>query len=139
MKKEIKRNSIFFVLCVLLALLPFAIELGSIPAFAGIGVISAMFGIILIRFEKRVGDPRSRRFLFKLAGWAALGPAFGILHNVPFIQQAWSAIGGTHDEPIFFLLAVLICPALFVLSAAACIGLMVKDHFTHKTATREAT
>lgn len=133
MKNETRRNYVFFALCILLALLPFTIELGSSPAFAFIGIACACLGLYMVRLENRLADPLGRKLLFKVAGIASLGPAFGILHNIPLIQNAWASVADSHDEPFFFLLAALICPALFVLSASGCIGLLVRDHFTNKT------
>lgn len=127
-----KRNIIFFLLCLLLALLPLSIPHGGIPAFAGIGIACTILGISLIRIERHSDDPRSRKIFFVIAGSAALGPAFGILHNVPVIQRAWECMG-VQDEPVFFLLAALICPALFVISAAVCMGMLVWDHFAHRS------
>ena len=125
------RNSIFFILAALLGLLPFTAMCGF-AFFAGMSLASALLGLMQLILTSRVDEPRSRKILFYISGAAAHGPLFGVLHNLPCFQHLW-VWAGIQDEPVFFMLAVLICPVLYLLSAALSIGLMVWDHYTGKS------
>lgn len=87
--------------------------LTMVPLMA-VGVLLLVFGIVLIRTTvKRKVAGKLKKFLL-LAGASALGiPVFAVLHNVAYMlcimwfgESAW----GNGDEPVFFILAVIVCP-----------------------------
>ena len=78
------------------------------------GVLLILGGGALIFFTiKRKVEGKLRMFQL-LAGASALGiPVFGVLHNVAYMlgimwfgESAWD----NGDEPVFFILAAIVCP-----------------------------
>ena len=78
------------------------------------GVLLLIGGGALVCFTiKRKVEGKLRKFQL-LAGASALGiPVFAVLHNVAYMlgmmwfgESAW----GNGDEPVFFILAVMVCP-----------------------------
>ena len=78
------------------------------------GVLLILGGGALIFFTiKKKVEGKLRKFQL-LAGASALGiPVFAVLHNVAYMlgimwfgESAW----GNGDEPVFFILATIVCP-----------------------------
>ena len=78
------------------------------------GVFLLLVGGALVYFTiKKKVTGKLKKFQL-LAGASALGiPVFAILHNVAYMlgimwfgESAW----GNGDEPVFFILAVIVCP-----------------------------
>jgi len=97
------------------------------------GAISLLLGVALIVLtvkEKVAG--RLKKF-FLLTGASSPGIIVSILlHNVVyglfilwFGEGFWDRIGG--DEPVFFIMAVFICPLAFLVGAIGSIVLGVKN------------
>lgn len=79
-----------------------------------VGVLLLVFGIVLILTTvKRKVKGKLKTFQL-LAGASALGiPVFAVLHNVAYMLGVmWfgesASVNG--DEPVFFILAVIVCP-----------------------------
>ena len=89
-------------------------------------------GLVLVVLTARLPGRRIQKTFFILAGVSAAGiPICAILHNLVYgLFIAWFGEGfwggGGGDEPVFFTLAVLICPALFLVAAAGSIALLIK-------------
>jgi hypothetical protein len=88
-------------------------------------VLAAVMVVLTIK----VKEARIRKFFFILTGASALGiPVFAVLHNLVFalctkFGCAYWPKGG--DEPVFFILAVFVCPALFLLGILGSIVVLI--------------
>ena len=87
--------------------------LAMAPLMVG-GVLLLVSGILLILTTiKRRVTGKLKKFQL-LAGASALGiPVFAILHNVVYmlgIMWFGKSAFGNDDEPVFFILAAIVCP-----------------------------
>jgi hypothetical protein len=119
MSAEKVRNTIFFVLIVGLAALAF---LGHVDfmLFSALGIFCAVLGVALIVMTVKVKEPRIQNVFFILTGASAVGPICAIQHNLGVFQKLWGN-QGISDEPIFFALAMLFFPVLFVIATTGSI------------------
>lgn len=78
----------------------------------------------------KIKESRIRKFFFILTGASALGiPVFGILHNLVYflcIKFGWVYWEEGGDEPVFFILALFVCPALFLVGAFGSIVILIR-------------
>jgi hypothetical protein len=131
------RNGIFYVLIVLFAVIVASLgsPLVSLP-FSVLAVVATIFcllGVVLVVLAARLKAPRMEKIFFIVAGASAAGmPIFAVLHNVVyglfiiwFGEGFWENHTGG-DEPVLFILAVLVCPALFLIGTVGSIVLLVK-------------
>ena len=82
-------------------------------AFLGLGVT-----LLIVTVKARVGG-MLKKFLL-LTGASIMGlPVFGILHN------AVSGLFNT-EEPVFFIIAIIVCPIGFLVGAIGSIVLTIK-------------
>ena len=104
------------------------------PLFVTLAIISLLLGVILIflTLKERVkGWPK--RFLL-LTGVSVIGmPVSIILHNFIyglfiyfFGQNFWERIGPGGDEPVFFIMAIFVCPIAFLVGVIGSIVLFIK-------------
>ena len=129
------RNAVLGVLALLFVVLVLAIgRVVRLPfsVLASLGVAFGLLGLILIVLTAGLAESRGRKILLVLAGVSAAGiPASAILHNLVYgLCIAWFGEdfwGPGGDESVFFVLALLVFPALFVLSAAAGGALLLKE------------
>ena len=123
------RNVILLVLVLLFAVLVLGIvRVVRLPSHAllVLGIAFAVLGAALTVLTVRLPETGTRKAFFIATGAAAAGiPVFAILHNVVyglfilwFGDDFWQR-HGMPDEPVFFVLAVLVCPAVFVIGATA--------------------
>ncbi|MCX6384126.1 MAG: hypothetical protein NTV16_06535 [Actinobacteria bacterium] len=115
----------FFILNVSSMYLPFIPFIGFIglPFNAAISLL----GIALIVLVVRAKITKISRAFFILTGSSAVGIGFGAyLHNLVFAlfiklfgESFWAGMG---DEPVFFILATIVCPIALLVGA---IGSMV--------------
>lgn len=77
-------------------------------------------------------DRKLKKYLILTAASIAAFVICIILHNVTyglliylFGEDCWDKIG-ISDEPFFFLLAVFVCPVLFLIGVAGSIVLIIK-------------
>ncbi|PKL48665.1 MAG: hypothetical protein CVV39_04050 [Planctomycetes bacterium HGW-Planctomycetes-1] len=91
--------------------------LGRLP-LAALGSMAAVFFVLAVMqiiLTAKIKESKLRKTFFMLTGISAAAiPICAILHNVVyglFFQ------GKDGDEAVFFILALLVCPALFVLGA----------------------
>jgi hypothetical protein len=89
-------------------------------AVLAVGLVLLGLGVtlIILTVKARVGG-MLKKFLL-LTGASAVGlPVFGILHN------AVSALLNT-EEPVFFIIAIIVCPIGFLVGAIGSIVLTIK-------------
>ncbi len=110
--------------------------LGFLPAILlPAMVIFVLLGVALIflTVKEKVGG-MSKKFLI-LTGASAVGlPVFVLLHNAIyglfihfFGADFWERIGPGGDEPVFFILATLVCPLGFLVGVVGSIVLAIKN------------
>ena len=143
------RNVIFYVLVAMFAVLGVALaHLTELP-FLAIGLLAIAFGLlglILAVLTARLREGRAQKTFFILTGVAAAGiPICAVLHNlvyalfiVLFGRGFWDRQPPGGDEPVFFILAVLVCPALFLIGAVGSIVLRIKARRARRARAPEA-
>ena len=101
--------------------------------FLGAGVAFLLLGALLIYFTlKRRIRGLLKRFLL-ITGASAAGIPIGVvLHNVVygvfiyfFGENFWDRIGMS-DEPVFFVLAIIVCPIAFLVGVVGSIVLTLR-------------
>jgi hypothetical protein len=128
------RNAIFFVLVSVFALLLALFSLGG-RLFGVVAVLAIGFGLlglVLVVLTVRLQEPRIQKTFFLLAGASAAAiPISVILHNLVyglfilwFGEGFWESHGA--DEPVFFILAIVVCPALFLVGTVGSTVLLIK-------------
>jgi len=104
------------------------------PFFVFLAIMSLFLGIILIFLTlKERTKGWSKRFLL-LTGVSVIGmPISIILHNLIyglfiyfFGQNFWERIG-LLDEPVFFIIAIIVCPIAFLVGIIGSIALFIKE------------
>lgn len=96
-------------------------------------IIFFLLGIALLIFAiKEATGGRLKKFLI-LTGASAVGAfVFSVLHNlvyglfIYFLGQNFWARSGLGDEPLFFFLALVVCPIAFLVGAIGAIILLIK-------------
>lgn len=132
-KKSTLRNAALFGLIVLFALTVVFIGLDKRRLVATF-VCAAAFGLLGLAFvvlTLKLQEPRIHRVFFLMTGISAAAlPISVVLHNlvdalcVVFFGDGFWKDG--FDEPFFFILAIIVCPALFVIGAVGSIVLLVR-------------
>jgi hypothetical protein len=90
-------------------------------------------GLLLTIFTLKKQKKGKRKKFLLLTSIAALSfPVFVVLHNLVYAlfiylfgEDFWSRTG-LQDEPIFFILAVIICPIIFIIGAIGVIYCFIK-------------
>jgi hypothetical protein len=121
----------FFILNVLsmytMPLLGPYIQFISIPSM----VILSILGIVLIVLAARAKFTKISKAFFILTGSSALGiTVFGVIHNLFFallIKLFGDEFGARMgDEPVFFILATIVCPLALLVGVIGSIVLIAK-------------
>lgn len=94
-------------------------------------IIFFIFGIMLIVLAKMARITKIAKSFFILTGASAIGMGLGVLlHNLLYAifikilgEGAWANIG---DEPVFFILATILCPIALLVGVIGCIILIAK-------------
>lgn len=84
--------------------------------------VATIIGAIVAYLGYRLNEKDPKRWWLLMAGISALLiTPFVVLHNLTYTlamqyfgRDVWTKLG-TNDEPVFFVLALIICPALFVI------------------------
>jgi hypothetical protein len=132
------RNIGFFVLVSLFALFVALFSMGGglirfpISLLVVLAIAFALLGLIVVLLTVTLKEARTKKTFFLLAGASAAAmPICALLHNVVYgLFILWFGEGfwerhGT-DEPVFFLLAVVVCPALFLVGTVGSIVFLTK-------------
>jgi hypothetical protein len=130
------RNAIFYLL-VALAVAVLSMEQLmdlSFSVLALLVIAFGLFGLVLVVLTARLREARMQKIFFMLTGASAAGiPISAILHNLVyrlvltwFGEGFWERHTPFDDEPFFFILAVFVCPTLFLIGILASIVLLIK-------------
>jgi hypothetical protein len=125
---------LFFVIiaCMILGFVPsagsFSFGLIIFPAF----VIFVGLGVTLIVLTVKTKVTGLLKAFLLLTGASAVGlPVFSVLHNLVYAlfirffgADFWGEIG---DEPVFFILAVIVCPIGYLVGAVGSIVIAIKN------------
>jgi len=132
------RNVIFWALVVFFAVLVAGMGMANRWRFWGhklwglaiIGITFCGLAAVLVVLTIKIKESRIRKFFFILTGASAVGiPICVILHNLVY---GLFFHGKDGDEAVFFILAVLVCPALFVLGMLGSIVLLISARLRKK-------
>jgi len=112
---------------------------------AALGVAFCLLGGALVVLTMLGKVKGKRKLFFILTGGSAAGVlVFVFLHNFVyglciwlFGRDFWTNIGMT-DEPVFFILGLLVCPILFLVGAIGSIVMLVKDRKTDDAVSRSS-
>jgi hypothetical protein len=124
------RNIIFSTLVVIFAVLVFWIVCRGrfcgqglyLSVIAMLGITFGLLGIVLAVLTAKLKEPKIQKIFFILTGGSAAGiPVCAILHNVVY----GLFFHGKGDEAVFFILAILVLPALFALGTIGTIATMI--------------
>jgi hypothetical protein len=120
----------FFILVMAGMYLYFVPYLGIITGVAFRAILSIL-GIVLIILGAKGKFVKIARVFFILTGASALGMGLSmILHNLVFALLiklfGESIFGSMGDEPVFFILATIICPLALLVGAIGSIILISK-------------
>jgi hypothetical protein len=129
------RNTIFWALVVIFAVLVAGVAKkwmfwGYRMPLAVIAIVFCTLAVALLVLTLKLKEHGLRKWFFILTGASAVGiPIFAILHNVVygllillFGKEFWGKGG---DEPVFFILAVIVCPILFAVGMLGSIVLFI--------------
>jgi hypothetical protein len=123
-----------FIVVIAVYLIPPVRELVLEAAFfLGAGVAFLLLGALLIYFTlKRRIRGLLKQFLLTTGASAAGIPIGVVLHNMVygvfihfFGENFWDRIGMS-DEPVFFVLAIVVCPIAFLVGVVGSIVLTVR-------------
>jgi hypothetical protein len=133
------RNAIFWLLVVIFAALVASPRLANWWRFweykrlllVVIAVVFFALAIALLVLTVKLKEPLIRRIFFLLTGASAVGiPICVILHNLVYGLFFHGKAG--EDEAVFFILAVIVCPALFVIGMLGSIVILASARFRKK-------
>jgi hypothetical protein len=137
------RNAIFWAMIVIfVSLVAVVLRFGrlgglKLPSSTMIYLAVAFFVLAaaLVVLTAKLKESGVRKFFFILTGASAIGiPVCAILHNLVFaLCVKFNCIywEGT-DEPVFFILALLVCPGLFILGILGSIVLLISAKLRKK-------
>jgi hypothetical protein len=99
-------------------------------AIAGAAILLLGAALIFFTVKEKVGG-MLKKFLLLTGASAAGLPVFAVLHNLVYAllilwfgEDFWGANG---DEPVFFILATIVCPIGFLVGAVGTIVLANKN------------
>jgi FlaA1/EpsC-like NDP-sugar epimerase len=126
------RNAVFWALVVFFVALVASPSLANWWRFweykrlllAVIAVVFFALAIALLVLTVKLKEPLIRKIFFILTGASAVCiPIFAILHNLVYGLFYHGKAG--EDEAVFFILAIFVCPALFVLGVLGSLVLFI--------------
>jgi hypothetical protein len=133
------RNVSFFALVSIFALFGGLFGLGGrlnwFPTSLLVVLALAFFvlGLVVVVLTMRLNERRMKKAFFLLAGTSAAAmPVCALLHNVVYAlfifcfgEGFWERHGS--DEPVFFTLAIVVFPALFLVGTVGGIVFLTKE------------
>jgi hypothetical protein len=134
------RNAIFWALVVFFAALVAGLGMANRWRFWGhklplwglaiIGIAFCGLAAVLVVLTVKLKEPLIRKIFFLLTGASAVSiPICVILHNLVY---GLFFHGKDGDEAVFFILAVLVCPALFIIGVLGSIVLLISAKLRKK-------
>jgi hypothetical protein len=137
--KRFRKLSPIFSLVLLIGLLVALFSLGGrlnwfpTALLVVLAMALVVLGLVVVVLTVRLSEIPTKRVFFVLAGASAAGmPICALLHNVVYalcilgFGQGFLERHG-RDEPVFFILAIVICPALFVVGSLSSMVFLAKD------------
>jgi hypothetical protein len=132
------RNTAFFVLVSIFALFVALFGLGGrliripIALLVVLAIVFVLLGLVVVVLTVRLNEARIKKGFFLLAGASAVAmPLCALLHNVVYAlfilwfgEGFWERHGA--DEPVFFILAIIVCPALFFVGTVGSLVFLTK-------------
>ncbi len=136
-KTIIIRNTIFWATAAIFAAMVFAMgPRGWGRVLICLTVVFFLLGAVLVVLTAKLKESGVRKFFFILTGASAIGiPVCAVLHNLVYglcVKFGWVFWGEGGDEPFFFILALFVCPALFVIGSLGSIVLLVTARLKKK-------
>ena len=137
------RRATITVFCALTALFTALVGIMIFPGFgkfgglpfmvaSGISVFLLGVGLIVLTRRQDIAGPLRKFLLLTGASAAAILPGI-LLHNIVygllihfFGPDFWGP-AGSGDEPVFFIISVIICPIGFLIGAVGSAVLLVKE------------
>jgi hypothetical protein len=127
------RNAIFWSLVAIFAVLVAAISglgrFGGLKLLIYLAVALFALAVALVVLTVKLKESGVRKFFFILTGASAVGiPVCAILHNLVYalcIKFGWVFWGEGGDEAVFFILAIFVFPALFVIGSLGSIVTLI--------------
>jgi len=136
------RNGAFYVQLAVFVILGILLVGGRGPwwsvrppffVIAALGIAFGLLGLLVAVCTARLREARIRKVFFMLTGASGAGiPICAILHNLVYgLFIAWFGEGfwerhGMADEAVFFILAIFVCPALFLIGSVGAIVLLIR-------------
>src|SRR6516162_4128465 len=144
------RNFAFFVLVAIFALFVGLFGFGArlnwfpFPVLVVLAIAFVLLGLVVLVLTVRLNEARTKRAFFLLAGASAAAmPICALLHNVVYAlfifwfgEGFWERHGA--DEPVFFILAIAVFPALFFVGTVGSIVFLTKTPEDRGQQTGEA-
>lgn len=120
---------------------PFYFKRSLFPLVAVLGIVFFVFGLILIIATYRMKIKGKLKLYYLLTGYSAVGVlVFVLLHN--FVYPLFIVLFGEGflqggDDPVFFILAVIVCPIVFLIGVIGSIVMLVKKEKLRKEKPRK--
>jgi len=137
------RNVVLLVLVLIFAILALALTIGraiGLPflVLTALAIVFGLLGVTLTVQTVRLRETKTQKAVFILTDISAAGiPVCAIMHNlvyglfISFFGKGFWGPGG--DEPVFFVFSIFVCPALFLIGAAASGIILLKARITGNT------
>ncbi|MCA9066350.1 MAG: hypothetical protein KDA96_24955 [Planctomycetaceae bacterium] len=120
--------------------LVFSLNKQLFPVAAVLSGIFGLLGVMIVVLTLRLREPRLQRTFSLVSGISAAGiPVSVVLHNLVYalcIAFFGEGFWGGSDEPFFFIMAILVFPALFVTGIVGNSVLLIRSRIKRSTATR---
>ncbi len=114
---------------------------GGYALFAGLAVLFGL-GVTLLVLAARAKLKKMLKAFLLLTGASAVGlPVFAVLHNVVyglFIYFLGADFWSGGDEPVFFIMAILVCPLAFLVGMVGSIVIGVMESLPAKKSRPKA-
>jgi hypothetical protein len=143
------RNITLFVLVAIFVALLADYWRGTLPfpTIVVLGFGFLLLGPVLVVLTLRLKEARLQKTFFLLAGASAMAiPVCVLLHNLVyglfmwwFGDSFWERHGMPDGTPIFFILALVVCPALFLVGALGSIVFLIKGSKDRYRPTESST
>ncbi len=109
-----------------------------------LAIVFALLGLVVVVLTVRLHEARAQKAFLLLAGISAVAiPVCAVLHNVVyglfilwFGEGLWERHGA--DEPVFFILAIVVFPALFLVGTVGSLVFLRKASKARSEQVREA-
>ena len=140
------RNAVFWVLIAIFVILVTVIFTGmgrfwgpKLPSFIVMIFLAITFltlAAALVVLTVKAKEAKIQKTFFILTGISAVGiPICAVLHNLVYalcIKFGWVFWGEGGDEAVFFILAIYVFPALFVIGSLGSIVLLLSARLREK-------